>query len=173
MSEITNETQSPEQQEREEIKFQRIMEYKAYRKGMIFTRLAIAAVLVIGLAFTWFISPFFGIVFPAVVIIFVTITILMSLGNEQTYNVYNTRVVLKRRGDDRRKSVPLADIISVKYKQAFYERRMCVGTVTVTAKDKAGKVKKYKLKHILDAQPIVEYISAQISGGTNVGQDRE
>lgn len=188
MSEVTNETQELEKEpeiapqekaepqeksEREEIKFQRIMEYKAYRRGMKLTRLGIALVLCVGLAFTWYISPFFGVVLPVAVLIVTAISILASMGNEQTYTVYNTRVVLKRRGDDKRKSVPLSDITSVKFKSAFYEKRMCVGTVTITAKAENGKVKKYKLKHILDAQPIVEYIAANINEGTDGGQDRE
>lgn len=172
-SELQKSSEPQENSGREEIKFQRIMEYKAYRRGMKLTRLGIALLLAVALAFTWYISPFFGIVLPIVVIIITAITILASMGNEQTYTVYNTRVVLKRRGDDKRKSVPLNDIVSVKYKSAFYEKRMCVGTVIITAKSDRGKVKKYKMKHILDAKPIVEFISANINGGQGGGQDRE
>ena len=161
------------QSERDEIKFQRIMEYKAYRRGMYLKRLAIALILVVGLAFTGYISLFFGIVLPISAFIIVVITILASMGNEQTYTVYTTRVVLKKRGDDKRASVPLDSIVSVKYKSAWYEKRMCVGTVTITA-NTDGKTKKYKMKHILDAKPIVQFLNDSINGGNNDGgQDGE
>lgn len=166
----TPETQPQEQ--KEEIVFQRIMQYKAYRRGMIMIRLAIATALAVALAFTGFISIFFGIVLPVIVYIFAAISILFSINNEQTYNVYTERIVLKRRGDDSRKSVPLDSIESVGYKSAFYEKRGCVGTVTIKAKDDNGKIKTYKMKHIFDAKPIVQYINERINGRkTDGGQD--
>ncbi|MDE7405855.1 MAG: hypothetical protein K2M89_03155 [Clostridiales bacterium] len=166
------ETPPQPQDQKEEIKFQRIMNYKAYRRGMLMFRLGIATALAVGLAFTCFISLFFGIVLPVVVYIFATISILFSINNEQTYNVYTTRVVLKRRGDDGRKSVPFDRIVSVEYKSAFYEKRGCTGTVTIKAKDDNGKIKKYKMKHILDYKPIVAYINESINRRkTDGGQD--
>lgn len=160
------------QEQREEIKFQRIMQYKAYRRGMIMFRLGIATVLAVALALTGFISIFFGIVLPVVVYIFATISILFSVNNEQSYNVYTARVVLKRRGDYGRKSVPLDSIESVRCKSAFYEKRSCTATVTIKAKDDKGKIKKYKMKHILDYKPIVEYINESIRRRkTDGGQD--
>ena len=152
----------------EEIKFQRIMEYKAYRRGMYLKRIGIAIVLAAALAVTWIFSPFFGVVLPLAGLIVVAISIIVSMGSEQTYNVYNTRVVIKRRSSDKRTSVPLGNIVSVKYKSAFYEKRMCTGTVTIFAKVN-GKVKKFKLKHILNAQEIVDYLSA-FAGGTNAAK---
>lgn len=182
MSEITNDekqiltglgvTDVEPKGEKEEIKFQRIMQYKAYRRGMLIFRLSVATVLAVALAFTGFISIFFGIALPVTVFIVAAITILASMGNEQTYTVYNTRVVLKRRGADSRKSVPLDKIVSVEYKSAFYEKRGCTATVTIKAKDDNGKIKKYKMKHILDYKPIVEYFNENINGRkTNGGQD--
>ncbi|MDE7107597.1 MAG: hypothetical protein K2O39_04665 [Clostridiales bacterium] len=164
--------EAPSQEQKEEIKFQRIMEYKTYRKGMVMFRLAVATAVAVGLAFTSFISIFFGIALPVTVFIVTAITILYSLGNEQTYNVYTARVVLKRRGDYGRKSIAFDSIVSVEYKSAFYEKRACVGTVIIKAKSDNGKIKKYKMKHILDYKPVVQYINESINGRkTNGGQD--
>ena len=158
--------------EKEEIKFQRIMQYKAYRRGMIMIRLGIATALAVALAFTWFISMFFGIVLPVIVYIFAVISVLFSINNEQSYNVYTARIVLKRRGDYGRKSVPLDSIESVSCKSAFYEKRGCTATVTIKAKDDKGKIKKYNMKHILDYKPIVAYINENINRrNTDGGQD--
>lgn len=171
-NEVATEAPQQPQEQKEEIKFQRIMNYKAYRMGMLLFRLGIATALAVGLAFTCFISLFFGIVLPVVVYIFATISILFSINNEQTYNVYTARVVLKRRGDYGRKSVPFDRIVSVDYKSAFYEKRGCTGTVTIKAKDDKGKIKKYKMKHILDYKPVVQYINESVNGRkTDGGQD--
>lgn len=162
------------QVQKEEIKLQRIMDYKAYRTGMILFRLSVTLAVAVALAFTFMVSVFFGILLPVSALIIGAIAILVSLGNEQTYNVYNTRVVIKRRGDDTRKSVPLENIVSVQFKSAFYEKRRCIGTVTIRAKNDNGAVKKYKLKHIFDAKPVVEYLNGFISGGNADGsQDRK
>ncbi|MDE7164856.1 MAG: hypothetical protein K2O04_05495 [Clostridiales bacterium] len=159
----------------EEIMFQRIMSYKAYRRGMIMTRALITIVAAIALVFTSRFYIILGIILPIMAIIAGAISILVSMGNERSYTVYNTRIVIKRRGDDTRKSVPLENIVSVKYKSAFYEKRMCVGTVTIGAKDAKGKVKSYKLKHVFDAKPVVEYLTGAIDGRntTDVDNNRE
>lgn len=179
MNDITNDEQiangasgdAPPPQ-KEEIKFQRIMQYKPYRKGMVLLRLSVATLVAVALAFTGFISIFLGIILPVVVYILATITILYSIGNEQTYNVYTERVVLRRRGDDGRKSVSFDRIVSVESKSAFYEKRNYTATVTIKAKDDKGKIKKYKMKHIFDYKPVVEYISENVSGRkTDGGQD--
>ncbi|MDE6029150.1 MAG: hypothetical protein K2F90_02370 [Clostridiales bacterium] len=182
MTEITNDekqilaelgvTDTSPAPEKEEIKFQRIMQYKAYRRGMIMLRLGVATVLAAALAFTAFISIFFGIVLPVIVYIFAVISILFSVNNEQSYNVYTARVVLKRRGDYGRKSVPLDSVESVTYRSAFYEKRGCTATITIKAKNEKGKTKKYKMKHILDYKPIVAYINESIDRRkTNGSQD--
>lgn len=169
-----DDTAAEPQSPKEEIKFQRIMDYKAYRTGMILFRLAVTLALATALAFAGIFSVFFGIILPVIALIIGAIAILVSLGNEQTYNVYNTRVVIKRRGDDKRKSVPLQNIVSVRFKSAFYEKRRCIGTVTICAKNDSGAVKKYKLKHIFDAKPVIEYLNGFISGGNADGsQDRK
>lgn len=159
---------------KEEIMFQRIMSYKAYRRGMILTRMLITAAAAIALGFTIRLYILLGILLPVIAIIVGAISILVSMGNERNYTVYNTRVVIKRRGDDTRKSVPLDNIVSVKYKSAFYEKRMCVGTITIRAKNAKGNVKTYKLKHVFDAMPVVEYLTSVINGrNTNADQNRE
>lgn len=159
----------PTSPQNEEIKFQRIMDYKAYRRGMKLWRCTITLIAAVALAMLGFVWLFLGVVGALTAVIVGAISILASLNNEQTYNVYNTRVVIKRRGDDKRKSVPFENIVSVKYKSAFYEKRKCVGTVTIFAKNDKGKVKKYKLKHIFDAMPVVEYINGEIKRGNNDG----
>ena len=158
----------------EEILFQRIMSSKAYRRGMIMYRIIITAIGAGALAVTSIVSIVLGILLAAVAIFAGTIAILVSLGNENTYTVYNTRLVLKRRGADNRQSVPLENIVSVKYRSAFYEKDLRIGTVTVKAKNEKGKIKSYKLKHIFDAQPIIEFLVGSINGrNTDGGQDRK
>lgn len=158
----------------EEIKFQRIMDYRAYRRGMTINRVLITLACAVALSMLGFYSIFFGVVGALMALIIGTISVLVSIGNEQTYNIYNTRFVIKRRGEDKRKSVPFENIISVKYKSAFYEKRRCIGTVTINAKSGNGKIKKYKLKHIFDAKPIVEFFNQILSGRKgDGGQGRE
>ena len=158
----------------EEIMFQRIMDYKAYRRGMIMTRVLITAAAAIALAFTIRLFVILGIILPVMAVIIGAISILVSMGNERNYTVYNSRIVIKRRGNDTRKSVPLDNIVSVKYNSAFYEKRLCVGTVTIKAKNAKGRIKTYKLKHIFDARPVVEYLTGIIDGrNTNADDSRE
>lgn len=161
-------------QTNDEILFQRIMISKAYRRGMIMYRLIMTAIAAGALAALCVVSILLGILLAVMAIFVGVIAILVSLGNEHTYTVYNTRLVLKRRGDYDRKSVPLENIVSVKYRSAFYEKNLCIGTLTVKAKNEKGKIKSYKLKHIFDAQPIKEFLDNTINGrNTDGGQDRE
>lgn len=158
----------------EEIVLQRIMDYKAYRRGMIMTRMLITLAATAALAFIIRFNIVLGLLLPVAAVIIGAISILVSMGNERTYTIYNTRVVIKRRGDDTRKSVPLESIEAVTYKSAFYEKRMCIGTVTIKAKNAKGKLKNYKLKHIFDAQPVVDYLTSVIDGrNTNADEGRE
>ncbi|MDE6293494.1 MAG: hypothetical protein K2L88_02595 [Clostridiales bacterium] len=157
----------------EEIVLQRIMDYKAYRRGMIMTRMLITLAATVALAFLIRFNIVLGLLLPVAAVIIGAISILVSMGNERTYTIYNTRVVIKRRGEDTRKSVPLESIESVTYKSAFYEKRMCIGTVTIKAKNAKGKLKNYKLKHIFDAQPVVDYLTGVIGRNTNADEGRE
>ena len=163
-----------DREQQEKIEFQYIMNYKAYRRKMIATRLSITVVAVGCMLAFCLKSLVAGIVLAIAVAFIGVITVLSSLGNEQTYTVYNTRTVIKKRGDDKRVSLPHDAIVSVAYKRAFYEKSLTTGTVTLTAKDKSGKLKKYKLKHLFGAQPLIDYYAEQISKRKNPSnEDRQ
>lgn len=158
----------------DEILFQRIMSSKAYRRGMILYRCIATAIVAGGLASFCVISIVLGILLAVMAIAIGIIIILASLSNEYTYTVYDTRLTLKRRGDYGRKTVPLDSVVAVKYKSAFYEKNLCVGTITVKAKIGTGKVKSCKLKHIFDARPILEFLEKTVNGRkTDGGTVRE
>lgn len=150
--------------EKESIQFQYIMNSKAYRRGMMLFRITATVIAVGGALAACAYSIALGIIFAVIVGAIGALTVIVALGNERTYTVYNTRIVLKRRGDDFRKSVPMQNIVGVKYKSAFYEKDLCVGTLTVKAKDENGKIKRYKLKHIFDGKPLVKYLNDVIDG---------
>ncbi len=156
----------------EKIMFQYIMNYKAYRRRMILTRLTATVVVAGGLCGLCAISVPLGLVLAAIALSFGILSVLFALSAERSYTVYDTRIVLKVRGKDVRTTVPLDSIVSVKYKRAFYEKGLCTDTVTFIALDDKGKKKKYRLRHIFDAQPVVEYLNERIkSGETN--EDRK
>lgn len=154
------------EENQEKILFQYVMNYKAYRRFMIGSRVGIAVVVTCGFATLCVLNIVLGIVLSVMSVFIGVISVLVSLGEEKTYTVYNTRIVIKRRGDDKRISVPVSDIVSVKYRRAFYEKSLLTGTVTVVAKTH-GRRKKYKLKHIFDAQPAVVYLTNARNGGEN------
>ena len=150
--------------ENEEILFQSIMISASYRRGMIIRRVSIIAVIAGGFASLAVLSIVLGALLAAMVLFVGTIFVLAALGNEQTYTVYNTRVVIKRRGDDKYISVPVDSIISVKTKTAFYEKDLHTATVYFTAKNDKGKVKRYRLRHVLDYKPTVKFLQGVIDG---------
>ncbi len=162
--------QETKENENESIEFQYIMNSKAYRRGMMLFRISATVIATGGVLAVCAFSVVLGIICAVMVAAIGTITVLVALGNEQTYTVYNTRIVLKRRGDYSRKSVPMQNVTAVKCKSAFYEKDLCVGTVTVKAKNDKGKIKQYKLKHIFDYKPLVKYLNEVIDGrNTNAG----
>ena len=137
------------------------MNYKAYRTEMIAERTLITLAACGAALCLMLISMLVGIL-VAVSILFVgLISVLFALGREITYTVYNTRIVIKVRGNEKRVSVPVPDIVGVKYKKAFYEKRFSTSTVTVYAKIEKGRRKKYKLKHVFGAQPAVDFLRAE------------
>lgn len=150
------------EEQKEKVEFQFIMNYKAYRRKMIAERVAVSVALAAAACGLCVFSVIVGILVAAIVLIFGAVSVLLSLGSEQTYTVYNTRVVLKRRDADKRISVPLENIVSVKYKRAFYEKDLATGTLTVSARSENGKIKKYRLRHIFNAAPAIDYINAAI-----------
>lgn len=148
----------------EKILFQHIMNYKAYRRGMIIARSCITAVLVGAVSALCILSVFLACTLAAAIIFLGIISVLVALGNEQTYTIYNTRVVIKPRGDGKRKIIPLDDICAVKVKRAYYEKSLYTDTVTIIAKDDDGRRKKYRLKHIFDVKPTVAFLQEYIAG---------
>ena len=143
---------------KDKIEFQYIMNYKAYRRGMIMFRVGATVLVAGGLACLAFVNWVLGLIFAAMTLFVGVIFILAALGNEYSYNVYADRIVIKKRGVDKRTTVAIADIKSVKYSRAFYEKSLATGTIKITAKS-GGKTKSYKLKHLFDAQPLLDFLN--------------
>lgn len=156
-----------QEQAKEKIEFQFIMNYKAYRREMIATRIILTLVVAGGLCGLCALSVIIGILVAAMALFCGVISILVSLGNEQSYTVYNTRVVIKRKNNDTRVSVPIENVTAVKYKRAFYEKDLATGTVVITAKTDKGAIKRYRLRHVFDAMPAVEFLKTGIKGSKN------
>lgn len=143
----------------EKIQFQCVMSYKAYRKIMITRRVCVGAAATGASLALCALSIVIGIIVAVMVALFFAISILVSVGNEQSYTIYNTRVVIKRRGDYGRRSVPMDKILRVDCKVLPLEKSLKTCTIVITAKNEKGKTKKYKLKHVFNAAPIAEYLS--------------
>lgn len=147
-----------EQNTKERVMFQYIMSYKAYRRFMIATRVAATVVCAGGLACLSLYKVPLGIIFGVMALFLGAIAVIVALGREETYIVFDTRFVIKHA--DKRASVPLENIKSVKYKRAFYEKNLATGTVTVTAvSPDNGKIKKYRLRHVFDAKAGVKFLA--------------
>lgn len=158
--------------EKEKILFQYIMNYKAYRRRAISLRIAVAVVIAGGLLGLCAVSLVAGITASIAALFAGALAVLVSLGYEESYTVYNTRIVIKKRNKDKRLFIPIGRIKSVSYKRAFYEKGLATGTVRFAATDDKGKLKKYKLKNIFDAQPAVEYLKNVILNN-NAGENHE
>ena len=143
------------------LKFQYIRNYKAYRRIMITTRVIIIVVLAGAAASAALLHIALGILLPLIVAFIGAITIVASLHKEETYMVFEDRVVIK--SGQKRTAFPIGNIKSVKYSRAFYEKDLATGTVKIraTATDKKS-VKTYKLKHIFDAQPVLDFLTAAV-----------
>ena len=154
----------------EKILFQCVMNYKAYRRKMIAIRLGITLAAVGGLMALCVVSVLLAIILSVSVICIGVIFILAALSAEQTYTVYSTHVVLKRRGSDKRTFINTADVVEVKYRSALYERGLSTGTITIFARTDKG-VKKYRMRHVFNAAPVVEFLRNAITENTN--EDRK
>ena len=143
---------------KDKIEFQYIMNYKAYRRGMIIFRVGATVLAAGGLACLCIVSWVLGLIFSTMAAFIGVIFILAALGNEYTYNVYSDRIVIKKRGVDKRTTVNIADITSVKFTRAFYEKSLATGTIKLTAKT-GGRKKSYRLKHLFDAQPLIDFLN--------------
>ncbi len=142
----------------EKLLFQYIMNYKAYRRIMITTRVLIVLLIAGGAATFALLNVALGIIFPLIVAFLGAIFVIAGLHNEETYMVFEDRVVIKR--GQKKIVVPIDNIKSVSYRRAFYEKDLATGTVKIRATAQGKKtVKTYKLKHIFDAKPVVEFLS--------------
>lgn len=161
---------------KEKLLFQFTMNYKAYRRKAIAIRAFCAVALAAAACGLCAVSVLVGILTAAIVLIFGAIAVLVSLGNEQTYAVYNTRIVLKRRGSDTRKSVPIESVTAIKYKRAFYEKDLATGTLTVYAnvgKDGKTKIKKYRLRHIFNAAAAIDHLNGVIQSRGKTSEEND
>lgn len=157
-----------DEQQREKLLYQYIMNYKAYRRVMIPTRAAVTVAVSGGLFGLCALSVPLGIVIGMIPLFLGAIAILAGLHNERTYMIFDTRFVIKNK--DKRVCVGLDAVTAVKYKRAFYEKDLSTGTITVTARTEKGKLKKYKMKHVFDAGEGAEFLRARAAEnavGTN------
>lgn len=150
----------------EKILFQYILNYKAYRRIMLATRVTVTAIVAGGLAGLCALNVFLGITAAVVAAAVGVIWIIIGLHKERTYTIYNTRCVLKFK--DKSRSVPIESITAVKYKTAFYERDLLTGTLTITAKNEKGRTRRYKMQHIFNGADGVKYLEDRIKENNNV-----
>ncbi len=161
---------SEDGKDKERILFQYIMNYKAYRRKMIAVRIMLTLLAAGGLAVFSIKSITLGIVLALMALFLGAISILVSLHNEMTYIVFNTRIVIKNK--DKRADIPLENLISVKYGRAFYEKDLGTGTITLKAKDPVkGRIKKYRMRHVFAAGECVAFLQDAIDKGENDGED--
>lgn len=144
----------------EKLVYQYATNYRAYRRVMITTRIT-ATVVLIGaamgfIALSWVLALIAGIMIACAG----AISVIVSLHNERTLIVFNTRLVIINK--DKRKYVSFADVTKVEYKIPFFERDLMTGTVTVTAKTPKSGTKKYRVRHLFDATAGVKFIKDQI-----------
>ncbi|MBD5132621.1 MAG: hypothetical protein HDT28_08575 [Clostridiales bacterium] len=135
------------------------MNYKAYRRFAVLSRIGITLVIAGGLCGLCAFSGTLGAILAAIAVCFGAISVIVSFSAEQTYTVYADRVVIKVRGKDYRNTVYIKDIVKTTYHRAFYEKSLLSGTITLTAKTDKGKIKKYKMRHITNAQQTIDYIN--------------
>ncbi|MCH5162096.1 MAG: hypothetical protein J1G38_01240 [Clostridiales bacterium] len=145
------------EEQKEYIKFQYIMNYKAYRRKMIATRVSIAVILSAALFCFAIVKVWLGILCGMIPLFGGAFAVIVGLPHEETYIIFNTRFVIRKKG--KRASVPLENIKAVKYKRAFYEKKLATGTVTITALNEKGRKRKYKLRHVFDAKEGVKFLS--------------
>lgn len=158
-----------EKREDEKLAYQYATNYRAYRRVMMSTRIT-AAVIAAGCAWGFAVlSVVLAAIVCAMLLFAGAISVLVSLHNERTLIVFNTRLVIINK--DKRKYLSFANIFSVTYKIPFYERDLMTGTVTVTAKTAKGGTKKYKIRHLFDAGAGVRFIQDQLEKQKTQGDD--
>ncbi|MCH5158786.1 MAG: hypothetical protein J1F33_06290 [Clostridiales bacterium] len=145
----------------EKIEFQYITDTRVYRAKMIFTRVIISVIVAGGLSAFVVMSLIIGILLPAVALFIGAIWVISGLQYEMTYTVFNTRFVVKNK--DKRISVPLENVVSVKYGSGPFDKKYLTGTITVKARAEGTlRIKTYKMKHVHDGKAGAEYIAAAI-----------
>ncbi len=145
---------------KEEIEYQYIMNYKAHRRIMLAVRITVTLLISGGLAALCALAIPLGVIASVAVLFFGAIWVIIGLHKERTYTIYNTRFVIKFK--EKCKSVPLENIISVRFRSAFYERDLLTGTLTITAKNEKGRVRRYRMEHIFNAADGVKYLEERI-----------
>lgn len=144
----------------EEILFQYIMNYKAYRRKMVTLRVLITLVVAGGLAGLCALSLAVGITLSLLAAVVGALFVIVAFHKEWSYTIYNTKIVIKDK--DKRYVVPLDGVTAVSFKTAFYEKDLLTGTATVTVKTAKGGKRKYKLKHIFNAQEGVAFLKKTV-----------
>ena len=139
---------------------QYIMNYKAHRRIMLAVRITVTLLISGGLAALCALAIPLGVIASVTVLFFGAIWVIIGLHKERTYTIYNTRFVIKFK--EKCKSVPLENIISVRFRSAFYERDLLTGTLTITAKNEKGRVRRYRMEHIFNAADGVKYLEERI-----------
>ncbi len=140
----------------EKLLYQYVMNYKAYRRGMLIFRLTVSIVAAGACVAFYLILWALGIIVPLAVAAVCAVWIISAYNKEESYAIYDTRLVIRKHGG--RISVPLDAITAVDYRRAFYEKDLGTGTVIVSSRV-GGKKKKSKLRHVFDAQAGLDFLN--------------
>ncbi len=138
------------------ILFQYIMNYKAYRRGMLMTRITLTVIAAGGLCGLCAVNIPIGITVALIALFVGAILIIAAYNKERSYTIYDDRVVIKCK--DRRADIGLDGIEAVSIGRAFYEKDLLTSTITVTARTAKGGKRKYRLKHIFDCGDGFEFL---------------
>lgn len=150
----------------DKILFQFLMNTHVYRRVTVAVRVSLTVIFTGAACGLCALSVLIGISVAVAVAAVGAISVVVSLGDTRSYTVYNSRIVFKSRNGQRKVSVQTASIVDVKSTRAFYEKSFDVDTVTVTAKTKRG-VRRYKLRHIFNSAPAVEYLKSVVEQNTS------
>lgn len=149
----------------DKILFQFSMNTHTHKRAVLSARIPITVILTGAACGLCALSVMLGIAVAAAVVAIGTIMIVVALSDTRSYTVYNSRIVLKRRGGQHKVSVPTEKITGVVSTRSFYEKDLDVDTVIITAKTSRG-VKRYKLKHVFNSAPAVEYLKSVVEQNT-------
>lgn len=145
----------------EKIEFQYIMNYRAYRRSLLTVGITVTLLVTAALAMLCFWSVAMGAVIAATALIVGALVILSSYGSEQTYTVYNDRIVFKSRGHEKRKKAELKDLTAFKSVTSPLERPLKTCTLVLYFKTSRGK-KTYRMYHVFNVTPLTDFLSQVI-----------